>query len=68
MLRFLILAAAFYFFGRLLMRALVPGRRPRRGPAQRPTPPPEKKPDDSLRDLTQQEITDADFEEIPPEE
>jgi len=73
MLRILLLIFAF-LVGRTLFRALLSSRRrsPRTGGRRsRTTPPPQsptKPAQDPLRDLTQQEISDADFEEIPPEE
>lgn len=69
MIRFLVLSLlATFAVSRLarLFRALGAGRSGRR-PAQRPVKDagPER---DRLRDLTQQDIDDADYEEIPPEE
>jgi hypothetical protein len=65
MLKLLIIAAAFFWLGRLLVRVFSPARREPKPPPRAPRSGRKK---DSLRDLTQQEITDAEFEEIPPEE
>lgn len=75
MLRILFLILAF-ILGRMLFRALLRNGMRRRAEGRRPrsTPPPKSPRSpasaerDPLRDLTQQEISDADFEEIPEEE
>jgi len=64
MLRFLILILAGLWLLPRLLRLLRSGsdqRRPQVRPADSPTR------DERLRDLTRQDISDADFEEIPPE-
>ena len=70
LLKLLFLFVAFWF-ARVVLRLFLPTR-PRPQPRQRrdrdPGPTASPSSDDTLRDLTQQEISDADFEEIPPEE
>ncbi|MEZ4389388.1 MAG: hypothetical protein R3D98_17735 [Candidatus Krumholzibacteriia bacterium] len=67
-LLFLFLA---YWVARLALRAFLPARprpQPRGGARTPPRGPQASAPEGTMRDLTQQEISDADFEEIPPEE
>jgi hypothetical protein len=69
MIRFLFLSLlATFVVSRLarLLRVLGAGRSGRRA-TQRPVKDASSEPD-RLRDLTQQDIDDADYEEIPPEE
>jgi hypothetical protein len=79
MLKYLfLLLAAFWLIPRLMRWLLLPASASRRGndarrkSARRPDPgrPEDGRPESSerLRDLTQQDISDADYEEIPPEE
>ena len=73
MLKFLLLTLGFFWIGRwlvrLVVRAFLPGAgRPPRERPRRTSPPRSEASRDSLRDLTQQEISDADFEELPPDE
>jgi len=64
---FLLLVA--FLVARMMLRAFLPTR-PRRKPDAEPRPPRTggKAPEEPLRDLTRQKITDADYEELPPEE
>lgn len=65
---FIILLA--FWAARLMLRAFLPKPTSRRRPGGRPPRPSTRaeKADEPLRDLTRQKITDADFEELPPEE
>ena len=64
MLRFLVFLFASLVVIPRLLRLLAPSGRqaPERPSAPRPASPP-----DSLSDLTSQDISDADYEELPPE-
>ena len=73
MLKFLLFTLGFFWIGRLLVRLLVRsflagGRRPPRERPRRTSPPRSGANRDSLRELTQQEISDADYEELPPDD
>ncbi len=71
MLRYLVLLlAALWVIPRVFRllgsgAARTGGRRSRPGPVQPEAPSPR---DERLKDLTQQDIADAEFEEIPPDE
>jgi hypothetical protein len=65
MLRFLIILFAGLLIIPRLVR-LLSTRKPAERPSSRAESPPAA--DDPLRDLTQQDISDADYEEIPPED
>ena len=68
MLRILFLVLAFLGLSRLVARVFLSPSKSRSS-ARPPRPPQEPEPPaEPMRDLTQQEISDADFEEIPPEE
>jgi hypothetical protein len=59
-----------FWVARLMLRTFLPKPSSRRRPGDRPPRPSARteKADEPLRDLTRQKITDADFEELPPEE
>jgi hypothetical protein len=63
--KFLLFLLAILILIPRLMRLLVPRRPPADDQARRPR---ETRQEDRLRDLTRQDISDADYEEIPPEE
>ena len=65
MAKFLLFLLAILLLIPRLMRLLVP-RRPRGADPGRRTGPEQR--DERLRDLTRQDISDADYEEIPPED
>jgi len=60
MWRWLIWLLVFWWIARLVGRLLAPR------PTRRPDPPPTPAGGGDLSRLTEQEISDADFEEIPP--
>jgi len=73
-LKFFLLLVAF-LLARMMLRAFLPTRTRRnsgagRQPPRQPRSPrtSDKEPEEPLRDLTRQKITDAEFEELPPEE
>jgi len=76
MLRILLFILAGLWLIPRLMRLFLPrrpaeprvGRGARRRDRRDPAPDGAPDPPDRLRDLTQQDISDADFEEIPPED
>jgi hypothetical protein len=58
-----------FWVARLMLRTFLPKPSRQRRGDRPPQAPPSKEPADKpLRDLTRQKITDADFEELPPEE
>lgn len=68
MLRTLFLTLAFFGLVRLVIRLILPRSKASRKARRSTSSAEPTQQTDSLRDLTQQEISDADFEEIPPEE